>query len=98
MAEIAIALNLFFGHCRIHLVTIVAMEGVALNKGGGDLFTPENLFKGAPDGCRPSARGSGHGYDRMFRGHLSLSFSSSLQPRSLVAHETALAEQWRAIR
>jgi hypothetical protein len=77
MAEIAIALSLFFGHCRRHLVAIIAMEGITLNKGGRNLFTPENLFKGAPDGCRPSSRGSGHGYDRMFRGHVSLAFSFS---------------------
>src|SRR5580704_16747176 len=52
MAEMAVAFRLLLGHFSLHSVAIVTMESIALDKGRRDLLAPENLFEGAPDGCR----------------------------------------------
>ena len=72
MAEKSVALRLLLGHYGAHLVAIVTLEGIALDIGRLDVLAAENLFEGAPDGCRSRPRGTSHRYDRIFRGHLSL--------------------------
>ena len=42
-------LSLFLDHLRLHLFAVIAMEGVALDKGGIDFFTAEDLLERAPD-------------------------------------------------
>src|ERR1700732_5355262 len=89
MAEMAVAFRLLLDHYSLHSVAIVTMERIALDKGRRDLLAAENLFEGAPDGCRSGPGGTGDRNDRIFRGHVSLFFFGLL---FLKTHEAALAE------
>src|SRR3984893_15466926 len=42
MAEIAVALRLLQGHHGAHFIAIVTVEGIAFDKGRGDLLAAEN--------------------------------------------------------
>src|SRR5258705_12791480 len=45
MAEMLVAALGLLSHLRAHLNTIVAVEGVALDIGGGELLAAEDVFK-----------------------------------------------------
>src|SRR3984893_4889304 len=94
MAEITVAFQLLHGHHGAHFIAIVTMEGVSFDKGRRDALAPENLFEGAPHGCRSGPRRTGQRNHRIFRGHSSLFFFSLLFSK---AHEAALPKQWRAL-
>jgi hypothetical protein len=52
MAEVVIAFLGFFLHDAFHIGAVIAMESVALDEGGRDTLTPENLLKHALHGGR----------------------------------------------
>jgi hypothetical protein len=45
MAEMLVAALGLLSHFRAHLNAVVAVEGVALDIGGGDLLAAEDVFK-----------------------------------------------------
>ena len=69
-----------------HLISVVAMKGVALDEHGRDLLAPENLIERPPDARRARARGACDGNDGMLGGHEVRSFSDG--------RLSLRAEQW----
>ena len=69
MADVRVALVLRLGHQRAHLRTVVAMERVALDDGGGHFLAPEDLLKRRLDGGRSRAGGARDDHDGVFYGH-----------------------------
>jgi len=47
MAEVLVALLLRLGQAPLHLLAVVAVEAVALDDGGADALTPEDVGEGA---------------------------------------------------
>src|SRR5512143_3982275 len=48
-----------FGHLRLHLLAVVAMERVAFDDRGLDALAPEDVLEGPGNGRRAGARGTG---------------------------------------
>src|SRR5712664_678261 len=69
MAEMMITLCSLLGHHLAHFLTVIAMEGVALDIHGLDLLASEDLFERVPDGGRAGTRRAGYGDNRMLSGH-----------------------------
>src|SRR5712664_918672 len=69
MAEMVVTFRSLLGHHPAHFLTVIAMEGVALDIHGLDLLASEDLFERVPDGRGAGARRPGHGDYRMLSGH-----------------------------
>ena len=63
--EIRVALRLLFGDPRLHVGAIEAVEGIALDKGGRDLLTPEDQLEDALDRGGAGAGRAGDRNDRV---------------------------------
>ncbi len=72
MAEMVVAGQPRLFHHPFHRLAVVAMEGVALDDDGADLFAAENMPEGARNGGRTGPRRAGNGDYGMFDGHGSL--------------------------
>jgi hypothetical protein len=67
MAEMCVPLTLHVYHFFFHLLTIVAMEGIAFDDRAGHSFTAEDFFKGGPHSTGAGTRGAGdHNYGVLF--------------------------------
>jgi len=70
MTEVLVAGFLRLGHRHLHVLAVEAMEGIALDKTGADLFAEENLLKGFLDRRGARTRGTGNRKYGMFSRHV----------------------------
>ncbi len=71
MAQVVVSASLFRCNRLFHLGAVVAMERIALNGYGVDVFAPENLLERMLYGCRAGAGRARHGNDWMLLRHRS---------------------------
>jgi hypothetical protein len=72
VTEVVIAFQPGFFHCHFHGLAVIAMEGVALDDGGLEVFAAEHQVERLGDRGRAGARRSGNCNDGMLDRHGSL--------------------------
>src|SRR5665213_3416688 len=75
VAKVAIALLGLRAHHTFHLHPIVAVEGIAFDIGGFNVFAMENRLERASHGRSAGAGGAGNGNDGMRDGHINSEIS-----------------------
>ena len=69
MTEVVVACLLGLGHRLLHAGTVEAVEGIALDEGGGDVLAAEDLLERLLHRRGARARGTGDGNDGMLDRH-----------------------------